>query len=86
MNIGVEVLISTGVTGLLISALGWFLARWMNRIESKVDKHTEERVACRSIMSSLIGREEFNHALDRVHGRLDEQGERVAALEVAAGK
>ena len=86
MNISIEILLNGALTVTLIGVLWRVLLRVLSRLEEKMDRHIEERAACRAIMSSLIGRQEFNHAMERVYGRLDEQGERVAALEAAISK
>ena len=86
MNISTEILLNGACTMLLIGALARVIYRAFNRLEEKMDEYIKEHAACRAIMASHIGREEFNHALERVNGRLDDQAERVASLEVAVGK
>ncbi|MDL2268869.1 hypothetical protein LJC71_04935 [Desulfosarcina sp. OttesenSCG-928-A07] len=40
MTIGTEILTSTAILSILVGALGYFIRRWMERIESKVDAIT----------------------------------------------
>lgn len=81
MTIGSEVLTSTIVMGGLTAVLGYFIRRWMERIETKVDSWIERN-------GEFITRKEYERGMNRVHQRVDEHiaehqeiSSRVAWLE-----
>lgn len=83
MHVNMEIVLSVSISVLtgVIGIVAWFLRRWIERVENKVEQLLEIRV-------QVITREEFREGIARIHERLDCQNgegkrfaERLAKLE-----
>lgn len=81
MTIGNEILTSTAILTFIVGILGYFIRRWMERIESKVDAIVDYR-------TMTITRDECSRKSGKLHDRLDGHisdasalTSRVAAIE-----
>lgn len=81
MTIANELLTSTAVLALFVGILGYFIRRWMERIEEKVDAIMDYR-------TTAVTRDECSRKTAKLHERFDkhiddsqEVASRIANLE-----
>ena len=89
MTVVPEIITVSAIVGPLCFLLWFFMRRWMERIEAKIDLIMEYRLACRSLM---VTRDEYNQSMGRIHERIDEHiakeqetASRLARLEGGRG-